>query len=134
MKSKKNVKDFLAESEVDNIIKDIEKEIYASGKIRNYSDIYKTENGKEYQYVNYVQEGGGVLGVALVGYTYVLEKLGFRFLKLAGTSAGAINTIMLASVDKKNHAEYSSYDTKSEIVLHEMLNYDLWRLVDGKGF
>ncbi len=134
MKSKKNVKDFLAASEVDALIKEIEKKISASGKIPPYSDIYKNENGKEYQYVNYVQEGGGVLGVALVGYTYVLEKLGFRFLKLAGTSAGAINTIMLASVNKKNRPEYNSYQTKSEIILHEMLNYDLWHLVDGSKF
>ncbi len=122
MKSKKNVKDFLYESGVAGIIKEIEKEVFPSGKMAAYSDI------------NYVQEGGGVLGVALVGYTYVLEKLGFRFLKLAGTSAGAINTIMLASVDKKNRQEYSSYETKSEIILHEMLNYDLWRLVDGSKF
>src|SRR5436190_1999916 len=134
MNSKKNVKDFLADSEVDGIIKDIEKKISASGKPPLYSDIYKTEDGKEYQYVNYVQEGGGVLGVALVGYTYVLEKFGFRFLKLAGTSAGAINTIMLASVDKKNRPEYSGFETKSEIILHEMLNYDLWHLVDGSKF
>jgi NTE family protein len=134
MKSKTNVKNFLADSEVDGIIKDIEKKISASGKAPLYSDIYKTENGKEYQYVNYVQEGGGVLGVALVGYTYVLEKLGLRFLKLAGTSAGAINTIMLASVDKQNRPEYSGFETKSEIILHEMLNYDLWHLVDGSKF
>ena len=35
-----------------------------------------------HQYVNLVQKGGGVLGVALVGYTYVLEKVGIRFLRL----------------------------------------------------
>jgi NTE family protein len=134
MKSKKNVKDFLAASKVDDIIQEIEKKFSAKGKRPVCSDIYKTENGKEYQYVNYVQEGGGVLGVALVGYTYVLEKLGFRFLKLAGTSAGAINTIMLASVDKKNSPEYSGFETRSEIILHEMLNYDLWQLVDGSKF
>ena len=42
------------------------------------------------QYAHLVQKGGGVLGVALVGYTYVLEEMGIRFLKQAGTSAGAI--------------------------------------------
>src|SRR5258706_12660078 len=105
MKSKKNVKDFLYESGVAGNIKKIEKEVFPSGKMAAYSDIYKEENGKEYQYVNYVQEGGGVLGVALVGYTYVLEKIGFSFLKLAESMAGAINTIMLASVDKKNRQE-----------------------------
>ena len=39
------------------------------------------------QYVDLVQEGGGVHGVALAGYTYVLEKMGIGFMKMAGTSA-----------------------------------------------
>ena len=37
-----------------------------------------------------MQEGGGVWGIALLGYTYILEKMGIRFFSLAGTSAGAI--------------------------------------------
>src|SRR6185437_13130898 len=54
------------------------------------------------QYVNLVQKGGGVLGVALVGYTYILEKMGIRFVRLAGTSAGAINTALMTVIgDKK---------------------------------
>ena len=40
------------------------------------------------QYVDLVMEGGGVLGVALAGYSYVLESAGLRFLGLGGTSAG----------------------------------------------
>src|SRR5689334_23277710 len=135
MPSNPGYKQFIEETKVNDIVEQIENELKKRhGKRPVYSDLVRMENGKTYEYINYVQEGGGVLGVGLVGYTYVLEKMGFRFLKLAGTSAGAINTMLLASVDKKNHAEYSSYDTKSEIVLHEMLNYDLWRLVDGKGF
>jgi len=47
------------------------------------------------QCVDLVQEGGGVHGIALAGYTYVLEKMGVSFTKLAGTSAGAINTMLL---------------------------------------
>src|SRR4051812_35317605 len=47
------------------------------------------------QCVDLVQEGGGVHGIALAGYTYVLEKMGITFLKMAGTSAGAINTMLL---------------------------------------
>ncbi len=50
------------------------------------------------QYVDLVQEGGAVLGIALVGYTYILEKAGIRFFSLAGTSAGAINTMLMASL------------------------------------
>jgi len=59
------------------------------------------------QYVQLVQKGGGVLGVALVGYTYVLEQAGIRFLRLAGTSAGAINTSLLVVIGNKD-------ETKSE--------------------
>jgi NTE family protein len=60
-----------------------------------YSDITDKQGN---QYVDLVQEGGGVLGIALTGYTYILEKCGIRFFSLAGTSAGAINTIMIASL------------------------------------
>ena len=31
-----------------------------------------------HQYVDLVQEGGGVLGIALVGYTYIMEKAGIQ--------------------------------------------------------
>lgn len=57
----------------------------------------KDENGYTLQYVDLVMEGGGVLGFALVGYTYLLEEMGIRFVGLGGTSAGAINAILLAS-------------------------------------
>ena len=130
-----NYKSFIAETGVDTVVEEIDALLKSrNGGIRPvYSDLVKTENGKTYEYVNYVQEGGGVLGVALVGYTYVLEKLGFRFLKLAGTSAGAINTMMLACVDKKNYPN-ETFEHQSEIILQEMLNYDLWKLVDGHWF
>lgn len=48
------------------------------------------------QCVDLVQEGGGVHGIALAGFTYVLEKMGITFTKMAGTSAGAINTMLLS--------------------------------------
>lgn len=51
-----------------------------------------------HQYVDLVMEGGGVLGIALAGYTYVLEQAGLRFLGIAGTSAGSINALMLAGL------------------------------------
>jgi NTE family protein len=49
-----------------------------------------------YQYVDLVMEGGGTLGVALLGYIYILEQQGIRFLRLAGTSAGSIVAVLLA--------------------------------------
>jgi NTE family protein len=75
-------------------------------------------------YVDLVQEGGGVLGIALVGYTYALEKAGIRFLKMAGTSAGAINTIMLAAADKPAAP-------KSEKILQAIAGIDILSFVDG---
>lgn len=54
-----------------------------SGK--EFSDLLDAEGN---QYVEFVQEGGGVWGTALVGYLYGLEIFGVRFLKVAGTSAG----------------------------------------------
>src|SRR6185312_7494810 len=76
------------------------------------------------QYVNLVQKGGGVLGVALVGYTYILEKMGIRFLRLAGTSAGAINTALMTVIGKKEEA-------KSLHILKEICDLNFFNLVDG---
>ena len=81
-------------------------------------------DGELHQYVNLVQEGGGVLGVALVGYTYVLEKMGIRFLKLAGTSAGAINTMLLASIGYRN-------EEKSTEALKILSSTNLFDFVDA---
>lgn len=57
------------------------------------------------QYVDLVQEGGGVHGIALAGYTYVLERMGMAFTKMAGTSAGSINTLLLSAVSTKAEFE-----------------------------
>ncbi|MFY0256303.1 patatin-like phospholipase family protein [Chitinophaga sp. 30R24] len=76
------------------------------------------------QFVNLVQKGGGVLGIALVGYTYILEEMGIRFLKLAGTSAGAINTALLTVIGKKE-------DKKTDDVLKILCPLDFFSFVDG---
>ena len=102
---------------------------------RGYTDRAKLlkEQGKKFsdilddhgnQYVDLVQEGGGVLGIALVGYTYVLENAGVRFFSLAGTSAGAINTLMLAGLGKLE-------ETKSERILELLSTKNLFDFVDG---
>jgi NTE family protein len=90
-------------------------------KGKRYSDI---EDAKGNQYVDLVQEGGGTLGVALVGYTYVMEKAGIRFFSLAGTSAGAINTMLMAGLGKTQEA-------KSEKILDILGKKDLFDFVDG---
>ena len=76
------------------------------------------------QYVNLVQKGGGVLGVALVGYTYILEQMGIRFLRLAGTSAGAINTALMTVTGRKQ-------DAKSTSILKAICELNFFDLVDG---
>jgi predicted acylesterase/phospholipase RssA len=94
------------------------------------------------QYVDLVQEGGGVHGIALAGYTYVLEKMNIGFMKMAGTSAGSINTLLLNAVNTKQEAERLKqagklktdvvyYDTRSEKVLDYLAKKDLSELVDG---
>lgn len=86
-----------------------------------FSDVIDAQGN---QYVDLVQEGGGVLGIALVGYTYVLETAGIRFFSLAGTSAGAINTMMMAGLGKIEEA-------KSEKILKILSQKDLFDFVDG---
>jgi len=44
-----------------------------------------------------VLEGGGVKGIALAGAVAVLEERGYRFHKVAGTSAGAIVGALVAA-------------------------------------
>ena len=90
-------------------------------KTRQFSDI-KDEEG--HQYVDLVQEGGGVLGIALVGYTFVLEEAGIRFFSLAGTSAGAINTMIMAGIGPIN-------DRKSDLILEVLSGQNLFDFVDG---
>lgn len=79
------------------------------------------------QYTHLVQKGGGVLGVALVGYTYILEMMGIRFLKQAGTSAGAINTALMTVIGNKQ-------DIKSPRILKAICDLDFFSLVDGHPF
>jgi len=97
------------------------------------SDIQDTK-GK--QYVDLVQEGGGVHGIALAGYTYMLEKMNIGFMKMAGTSAGSINTLLLNAVYTKAEAEAlgakgNYYETRSEKVLEYLTNKPLTDMVDG---
>lgn len=100
----------------------LEKNFKQKGKI--VSDIV---DGDGNQYVHLVQEGGGVLGVALVGYTYVLEEMGIRFMRLAGTSAGAINTMMLTCIGDKASKKWDK-------ILGYLSKKNLFDFVDGHPF
>jgi NTE family protein len=110
-------KQFTENGEVLGILKNLRSQV----KGKQFSDI-TDDNG--YQYVDLVQEGGGVLGVALVGYVYVLEQMGIRFLSLAGTSAGSINTMLMAAAGTCD-------EEKSDWILDCLSNKNLFDFVDG---
>lgn len=88
---------------------------------KRFSDIVDKDGN---QYVDLVQEGGGVLGLALIGYTYILENAGIRFFNLAGASAGAINSMLIASIPDLSKA-------KSEEILSALSEQSLFDFVDG---
>lgn len=77
--------------------------------------------------VDLVQEGGGVHGIALAGYTYMLESMGLSFAKMAGTSAGAINTMLLCCTLTSEEVLFLQKD------LPEKPNYDIAKL-DAREF
>lgn len=87
----------------------------------NISDIKDSEGN---QYVDLVQEGGGILGIGLIGYTYALEELGVRFYSLGGTSAGSINAALLAAIDIPKNK-------KSERILEILESLNLMSFIDG---
>ncbi|MEM9987206.1 MAG: patatin-like phospholipase family protein, partial [Bacteroidota bacterium] len=114
---------FTQDKEVVDLLKELKQSLDQRRQAEedfSFSDYFDGQNW----YVDLVQEGGGVLGVALAGYTYVMEQAGIRFLKLAGTSAGAINTLLLASAGKPSEA-------RSEKVIEQMANLDISSLIDG---
>ena len=111
------VKDFT--EQVFHLVEDLKTEI--KKKDKHFSDI---TDAAGHQYVDLVMEGGGMLGIALVGFTYVLEQAGIRFLQIGGASAGAINAMLLAALGTPE-------ETKSEKILEELANVDMYSFVDG---
>lgn len=69
----------------------------ALGRNKRFSDLSDADGC---QYIDLVMEGGGTLGIALLGYIFVLEQAGLRFLGIGGTSAGAISAIALAAAGR----------------------------------
>lgn len=91
---------------------------------KEYSDLLDAEGN---QYIEFVQEGGGVWGSALVGYLYGLEIFGIRFLKVAGTSAGAINTMLIAACKTKE-------EPKSKLIKDILFSWNFADFMDGKTY
>ncbi|MEP2057496.1 MAG: patatin-like phospholipase family protein [Maribacter litoralis] len=96
-------------------------------------------NEKSRPIIDLVQQGGGMFGIALLGYTYILEKVGIRFHSYGGTSAGAINAALLAAVPNSIYQEASILDeigrgaTKSEVLTHIIANTDFNSFMDRGG-
>jgi len=112
------IKQFTQHPDVFHLIDDLKKEGISK---KQFSDVLD-ESGN--QYVELVMEGGGVLGVALVGYNYVLEQMGLRFFSLAGTSAGSINALLLAGLGDVSKP-------KAERMVEILANKNLMEFVDG---
>lgn len=91
-------------------------------KGRPFSDLQDAEG---HQYVDLVLEGGGTLGVALLGYIHVLEEVGLRFIGLGGTSAGAVTAIALGAAGTPREARLAR-------LLEELANLPLKDFVDGR--
>jgi NTE family protein len=111
-------KDFT--NEADGIVDELES--YFKQNPFEISDVLDSAGN---QYVDLVMEGGGVLGIALVGYTYVLERMKIRFLNVGGTSAGAINALLLASLGN------GIQDTKSDKAIKYLADIPLEKFIDG---
>ena len=79
------------------------------------------------EYVDLVQEGGGMLGIALVGYIYVLEQMGIRFRSIAGASAGAINATLMYGIGY-------AHEAKAEKLLDIIATKNFFDFVDGNFF
>jgi NTE family protein len=109
--------DFTEANEVQELLAELKRA--CEGK--SFSDVIDDQGN---QYVDLVMEGGGVLGVALVGYTYVLEEMGIRFLRVGGTSAGSINAMLVAGLG-------TPQERKSKKLVKELAEVDFWTFVDG---
>ncbi|WP_374335997.1 patatin-like phospholipase family protein [Methyloversatilis sp.] len=88
---------------------------------REYSDLIDDEG---HQYIDFVMEGGGVLGISLLGYAYALEQAGIRMLGLGGTSAGSIVALILASLGP-------AHEPKAERAVDILARMPMGSFMDG---
>lgn len=90
---------------------------------REYSDLVDDEGN---QYIDFVMEGGGVLGISLLGYAYALEQAGIRMLGLGGTSAGSIVALILAALGPP-------HERKAERAVEILARMPMGSFMDGDG-
>lgn len=112
------ITDFTQQPDVFHLVDELKREGIPQ---KQFSDVMDEEGN---QYVELVMEGGGVLGVALIGYNYVLEQMGLRFFSVAGTSAGSINALLLAGMGDVSKP-------KAAKLVEVLANKNLMEFVDG---
>ncbi|HHX79870.1 MAG TPA: hypothetical protein GX692_02255, partial [Acholeplasmataceae bacterium] len=66
--------------------------------------------------INAVFEGGGIKGLAYVGVLRFLEKRGFRFYKVGGTSIGAVFAALVAAGYNSHEIEELVNDFNPRII------------------
>lgn len=95
---------------------------------------------KQRPIIDLVQQGGGMWGIALLGYCYIMEKVGIRFYSHGGTSAGAINALFLSSISSDVYEQPPLIETtdnrgglKSEILTLIVSNMDFSKFMNRKG-
>jgi len=91
------------------------------------SDLIMERDGKTLQFVDLVMEGGGTLGIALVGYIYALEQANVRFLGVGGSSVGAIVALLLSCLDKRT-------EEKGAALAEIISEMDMRSFIDGDVF
>lgn len=104
-----------------NHIRDLDGRIQALRQ-GEYSDLVDADG---HQYIDLVMEGGGTLGLALLGYLHVLETAGLRFIGIGGTSAGAISAIALASANTPAQPRVAR-------LIEALANMPMAEFVDGR--
>lgn len=99
-------------------------EIESVARTREYSDVVDVRGNRVFQYVDFVMEGGGMLGIALLGYVHALETAGIRFLSVGGTSAGSILALLLAACADRD-------EEKVPLLVDDVFGMNLAAFVDG---
>lgn len=81
--------------------------------------------------VDLVLEGGGVKGIALLGAVLVLADAGYRFERVAGTSAGSIVASLIASYQKAGRDLHELEDVMRGTDYRKFEDADLLERVGG---
>ena len=110
-------------------VKALSKKLKQKGADKNFvvSDLILEQDGQTLQFVDLVMEGGGTLGIALVGYIYALEQANIRFLGVGGSSVGAIVALLLSCLGKRTEEKGAALGE----ILSEM---DMKSFIDGDLF